>query len=140
MYRIVRASVLYFEKYMKESKGRYELIKPFMLLTDSTLFRKEKETQSDEYLNMCDIIMKMRELYSENNEKYHHFDMLTKELQILGFNISDVASANITTPERLEEQINLLQQFLSFRYNFDEFDNKTGSHDTKTNKFIFVQP
>ena len=44
MYRVVRASTLYYEDNMKDSKSRYELILPFMLLTDTHLFNNAKET------------------------------------------------------------------------------------------------
>lgn len=140
MYRVIRASILYFENFMKSSKARYSLIEPFMLLTDSKKFKGSKERMMSDYLNLCDIISRMRVLYSTGGTQYHHFDMLLKELQVLGFDVNNMEAANITDEDKLKEQIDLLLQFLAFRYPFDEYDNKTGVHDMKTNEFIFIQP
>jgi hypothetical protein len=140
MYRIVRASILYYEDYMKGSGLRYELIKPFMLLTSRERFLKAKENSTTDYFILCDIVSNMRSLYNTGKPLYHHFDMLLKELQILGFEVDSLKSANITDKNRLKDQVDLLLQFLAFRYPFDIYDNKTGVHDTETNKFIFVQP
>ena len=140
MYRVVRASVLYYEEYMRQSKARYNLIKPFMLLVSSQKFKEEKKALTKAYLNLCDIVSKMRSLYNTGKSQYHHFDMLLKELQVLGFNVDEMEAAHITNAEKLDEQISLLLQFLAFRYPFDEYDNKIGVHDLKTNTFIFVQP
>lgn len=140
MYRVFRASTLYYEHHMRGAKGRYELVKPFMLLTDTADFRRAKRTRSEEYLNLCDIIVRMKELYQTGEEKYHHFQMLLQEFQILGFDLHDTLPKKITDEDRLKAQIDLLLQFLSFRYNFDAFDNKTGTHDPISNTFIFVQP
>lgn len=140
MYRVLKASTLYFDKYMRDSNGRHKLNEPFMLLTSTDKFRQAKKQRSKEYLNLCDIIAKMRECFNTGEAKYHHFDMLIKELQIIGFDIDDsyTSTAGVTHPEKLKEQINLLLQYLSFRYCFDEFDDKTGVHDAKTNEFIFI--
>jgi hypothetical protein len=84
----------------------------------------------------------MREYFDTGEAKYHHFDMLIKELKVIGFDIddTDTSAVNVTPPEKLNGQIDLLLQFLSFRYCFDEFDDRTGVHDAKTNEFIFIQP
>lgn len=140
MYRVVRASILYYENHMRGSKGRYELIKPFMLLVDSKEFLEAKRQRTEDYLNLCDIISEMRALFFTGESKYHHFDMLLNELDILGFDIKTVRAQNVTSRAVLKEQIDLLLQFLAFRYPFDEYDNKTGVHDSSTNEFIFVQP
>jgi len=140
MYRVVRASTLYYENYMRESKARYELIKPFMLLVDSAEFYTAKKGNTMDYLNLCDIIDKMRELHSGGKPLYHHFGMLLEELQILGFDVKSMRISGTTVESKLNDQIDLLLQFLAFRYPFDEFDNKTGVHDLNTDEYIFVQP
>lgn len=140
MYRVFRASALYYEYHMRGAKGRYEWVKPFMLLTDTAAFIKAKKTRSENYLNLCDILGRMKELYHTGEEKYHHFQMLLQEFQILGFDLHDILPEETTDEERLKAQIDLLLQFLSFRYCFDAFDNKTGTHDTIKNTFIFIQP
>jgi len=121
-------------------KGRYDLIKPFMLLTGTKKLNKAKENITLEYLNLCDIVIKMKELYLTGSDLYHHFGMLLNELQILGFKVDDMVYSGRTADDVIKEQIDLLLQFLSFRYPFDEYDNKIGVHDIKTNKFIFIQP
>lgn len=140
MYRVVRASTLYYENYMRQSKARYELIKPFMLLVDSARFRDSQKSCSMDYLNLCDIIYRMRELYSSGEPLYHHFGMLMEELQILGFNINSMKISGTTDEGKLKDQIDLLLQFLAFRYPFDEFDNKVGIHDIDTDRYVFIQP
>ncbi len=140
MYRVVRASTLYYNEYMKDSKSRYGLITPFLLLVDSRKYDLAKRNMSPEYLNLCDIVSKMKELYMTGESKYHHFNMLLDELQILGFDLQGVKAAHVTQKELLKDQIDLLLQFLSFRYPFEEFDNRIGVHDIKTNEFIFIQP
>jgi hypothetical protein len=140
MYRVVRASILYYEKYMRGTNSRYNLIKPFMLLTSVSEFNIAKENKTDDYLNLCDIIYKMNDLALRDEDKYHHIKMLLSELHILGFNVCSTESAYVSSDELIREQIDLLLQFFAFRYPFDEFDNKTGVHDINSNKFIFIQP
>ncbi len=140
MYRVVMASTLYYENFMRQSKTRYGLIRPFMLLVDSARFRDSQKSVSADYLNLCDIIGRMRELYQSGESIYHHFGMLLEELQILGFAVRDMSATGTTEAGRLKDQIDLLLQFLAFRYPFDEFDNKVGVHDINTGKYIFVQP
>lgn len=140
LYRVVRASILYFEDNMKESRARYDLIKPFMLLVDSSKFKEAKEKKTEDYRNICDILKKMNDLYVTGEAKYHHFNMLLSELKVLGFDINYTEVFNTTCDDRLNAQISLLQQFLAFRYPFDQYDNKTGVHDAVTGNFIFIQP
>lgn len=66
--------------------------------------------------------------------------MLLKELQIPGFDVEGIKPSNNTDKARLKDEIDLLLQFLAFGYPFDEYDNKTGVHDAKTGRFIFIQP
>lgn len=140
MYRVVRASILAYENLMNYGSARYNIILPYMLLTSLDKYNQAKQAISPEYLNLCDIISEMRSLYETENSQYHHFDMLLKELQILGFDIDRMNAANVTGSDKLADQISLLLQFLAFRYDFDRFDNKTGTHDIKNNKFLFIQP
>lgn len=140
MYRVVRASTLYYENFMRQSKARYELIKPFMLLVDSASFRDSQKSGSMDYLNLCDIICRMRELYSSGEPLYHHFGMLLEELQVLGFDVNRMRISGTTEESKLKDQMDLLLQFLAFRYPFDEFDNKVGVHDIDTGRYIFLQP
>ncbi|MCR4437229.1 MAG: hypothetical protein NUV41_15630 [Eubacteriales bacterium] len=139
MYRVLRASILFYDEHMKQT-SRHELIRPFLLLVDTKRYQYAKEHKTADYLNLCDIISKMRSLYSTGEAKYHHFDMLLKELYILGFDISCVQPGNITHADVLKDQIDLLLQFLAFRYPFDRYDNRIGVHDIETGEFIFVQP
>lgn len=139
MYRVVRASILYYEKNMQGAKSRYGLILPFMLLTRLERFKTSKKNSTPAYRNLCDIVHYMRKLYNSNEDKYHHFDMLLNELEVLGFDFSNTAQYN-TPQDKLDSQISLLLQFLSYRYAFDAYDNKTGCHDLNTNQYIFIQP
>lgn len=140
MYRVVRASILYYENHMRGSKYRHDLIRPFMLLVDSNRFMNAKEMVTEEYLNLCDIVSEMKSLFLSGDSKYHHFDMLLKELQVLGFDVEGMSTQNVSDEDIKKSQIGLMHEFISFRYPFDEFDNKTGIHDYKTNEFVFVQP
>jgi hypothetical protein len=142
MYRVFRASTLYYEKNMRGVRGRYDLIKPYVLLTDTSLFNASKNSNSYEYIELIAIIKKMKELLDTGKDEYHHFDMLLKEFEILGFKIDSLNHYRNKKidEERTKEQISLLLQFLSFRYPFDEYDNKTGVHNIIQNKFIFIQP
>ncbi|MCG8499826.1 MAG: hypothetical protein MJB12_05390 [Firmicutes bacterium] len=140
MYRVVRASTLYYENFMRGTKSRYNLVKPFLLLVDTTVFEKAKAKMTEDYLNLCDIVTKMKALYVTGESQYHHFGMLLKEFQILGFDVNAMKASNATPTDRLKDQIDLLLQFLSYRYPFDEYDNKIGVHDLETDQFIFVQP
>ena len=140
MYRVVRAGILYFENNMRESKGRYNIIGPLMLLVDTSKFKQEKIIKSELYLNLCDIIAEIRKLFLTGEDKYHHFGMLLEELIVLGFDVRDMKNEKTSNENILKDQVDLLLQFLSFRYASDEFDNKIGVHDIKTNEFIFMQP
>lgn len=140
MYRIVRASILYYEAHMKASTVRYELVKPMLLLIDSSKFNEAKEKMTNEYIGLCDIVSEMRKLYLTGEGMFHHFGMLLGELQTLGFDVDGMRSFNRTDADTLKDQIDLMLQFLAYRYPFDEYDNKIGVHDPATNKFIFSQP
>lgn len=140
MYRVVRASILYYENHMRGSGCRYELIQPFLLLVSTNHFKSAKMEKTNDYLNLCDIIGKMKILYLTGESQYHHFDMLLKELDVLGFDVNDMNAAGVTHDDKLKDQIDLLLQFLAFRYPFDEYDNRTGIHDSKVSEFVFVQP
>ena len=140
MYRVVRASILYYDNNMKNAGIRYELIRPFLLLTNTKKFREDKKKGTKEYKNLCDIIVQMRELYASGDAIYHHFGMLLQELEILGFHIKHIKEKGATPKDILKDQIDLLLQFLAYRYPFDEYDNKTGTHYYKTNEWIFEQP
>jgi hypothetical protein len=140
MYRVIRAGILYFENSMRGCKGRYDLIKPLMLLVDTSKFKEAKNNNLDIYKNLCDIIGKIRDLYLTGEDRYHHFGMLLEELFILGFDVKDMKRENTTSESVLKDEVDLLIQFLSFKYSSDEFDNKTGVHDAKTNEYIFIQP
>ncbi|MDO8609280.1 MAG: hypothetical protein Q7R95_01910, partial [bacterium] len=138
--RVFRASVLYYENHMKKSKSRYELIKPLALLVNCHDFLSAVEKTSKEYMNLCDIVYEMKRLYLSEVSKFHHFGMLLKELQVLGFDVEGMCHWNISDVDVLKSQIDLILEFLAFRYPFDEFDNKTGIHDFRTNEFVFIQP
>ena len=140
MYRVVRASILYYDNNMRNTGVRHGLIKPFLLLTDTKKFNEAKKEKTKGYQNLCDIIMQMRELYATEKAIYHHFGMLLEELDILGFSIDNIKEEGMTSAETLKDQVDLLLQFLAYRYPFDEYDNKTGTHYYKTNKWIFEQP
>lgn len=140
MYRVVRASILYFDDHMKSSHARHKLIEPMMLLTDSKKFNDAKETMSHQYLFLCDIINEIRRLYLTGDARYHHFGMLLGELQVLGFDVDSMERANRTPDDILKDRIDLLLQFLAYKYPFDSYDNKIGVHDPVTNSFIFSQP
>lgn len=140
MYRIVRASILSYENYMKGTEARYGLIRPYLLLISRERFFGEKSAGTIDYLNLCDIISKMKQLYLTGEAKYHHFNMLLQELSVLGFDIDDIKASGVTDELKMKDQIDMLLQFLSFRYNFDAYDNQTGVHNIKTGEFIFVQP
>lgn len=140
MYRVVRASILYYYNNMKGAGSRYELIKPYILLINTKQFREAQLKETREYKNLCDIIAKMKHLYDTREAIYHHFGMLLQELEILGFSIKNIKEYGTTPPDVLKDQIDLLLQFLAYRYPFDEYDNKTGTHYYKTNEWIFEQP
>lgn len=139
MYRVLRASILFYDEHMKQT-SRHELIRPFLLLVDTKRYKHAKRNKTKDYLNLCDIISQMRSLYSTGEAKYHHFDMLLKELAILGFDTSCAQPENATQADVLKDQIDLLLQFLAFRYPFDRYDNRIGVHNIETGEFIFVQP
>ena len=140
MYRVLRASILYYENHMRGCKGRYDIIKPLILLVDSSKFKEAKEKATSEYLNLCGIILRMKELYLTGEDKYHHFGMLLNELQVLGFDVENMLQAESINENALKEQVDLILQFLAFRYPFDDYDNRIGVHDKKINEFIFYQP
>ena len=140
MYRVLRAGILYFDDNMKDCRGRYELVRPLKLLVHTSDFNDAREKKTEDYFNLCDIISRMRELYLTGEARYHHFEMLLNELQVLGFDISDVDFSKTTNDGKLKDQIDLILQFLAFRYPADAYDNKVGTHDVKTKQFIFIQP
>lgn len=140
MYRIVRASIQCYDEYMNGAGVRHKLVIPFLLLVSLNRFHEEKARGTDAYGNLCDIVDRMATLFHTGNAIYHHFDMLLGELQVLGFAIREMEPPHTTNPEKLREQIDLLLQFLAYRYPFDAYDNKTGVHNPKTNEFIFIQP
>lgn len=140
MYRIVRASIQYYDDFMRDSGVRHQLVIPFTLWVHLDRFQEEKAQRTEAYSNLCDIVDQMKKLFLTSAPQYHHFDMLLGELQALGFNILDMAPAYSTATEKLREQIDLLLQFLACRYPFDEYDNRIGVHDLETNTFVFIQP
>lgn len=121
-------------------RSRDEIVKPLLLLTDSRSFNEAKAKKTKEYNFLCDIIAKMRVLYLSGESIYHHFAMLLQELQVLGFAVDSMEAVNCTDEHHLKDEIDLLLQFLAFRYPFDEYDNKIGVHDPETNQFLFSQP
>ena len=111
-----------------------------MLLVDTSKFKKAKKNMSLEYLDLCNVIVEIRKLFLKGEDKYHHFGMLLEELSVLGFDIDKMENIKVANEYILKDQVDLLLQFLSFRYPSEEFDNKIGVHNIKTNEFIFEQP
>jgi hypothetical protein len=143
MYRIFRASTLYYENYMKDAGYRYRIIKPLMLLTSTMEFSKAKENNTPEYISLKLLINEIQRLSQLNEDRYHHFEYFLNELYTLGFRLDEMPNSIKTSDSRKEiikDQIDLILQFFAGRYPYDEFDNKSGSHDIKNNKFIFIQP
>jgi len=140
MYRIVRASIQYYDDFMKGAGARHKLVAPLLLLVSLNRFEEERVRGTAAYINLCDLVDRMKELFMSGQTRYHHFGMLLGELQALGFAIPDMLPSHITDPETLREQIDPLLQFLASRYPYDAYDNKTGVHNPKSNEFIFIQP
>ncbi len=140
MYRIVRASIQYYDDFMKGSGARHALIAPYVLWIHVDRFLEEKERGTDAYTNLSDIVDRMKTLFRTGDPRYHHFEMLLGELQVLGFDMNGMVPARTTDPEMLREQIDLLLQFLASRYPFDPYDSRIGVHDPATGSFYFHQP
>lgn len=140
MYRIVRASILYYQEFMRDSGVRYGLVAPYVLWIHVDRYLEERACGTDAYANLSDIVGRMKDLFQTGDPRYHHFGMLLGELQVLGFDMRDMVPARTTDPETLREQIDLLLQFLASRYPFDAYDNHIGVHDPTTGSYFFVQP
>jgi hypothetical protein len=140
MYRIVRASILYYDAYMKGAGTRHVLVKPYTLWIHRERFIAEKAQKTEAYANLCDIVDRMKRMYETGKPQFHHFGMLLEELQVLGFETQSMEPLHVTDPDKLREQLDLLLQFLASRYPFDAYDNHIGIHDLRTRTFVFEQP
>ena len=116
MYKLVKESSMFYKHLMKEDAYRGSLVEPFLLLEDVEKFYEAKEKHSTQYKNLCDIITKMKALYDSGDGRYHSFANFLREAEDEGFDIEAMDKINVTEKERLNDQIELIRMFMSFKY------------------------
>ncbi len=71
MYNLLRESTLYYASKQKERGYRESLIEPFILIANINICKQAKKDNDIRYQQLCDLLIKMKELYETGNVKYH---------------------------------------------------------------------
>lgn len=116
MYDLVRKSSLYYKEIMKDAGYRENLVDPILLVSDLSLFNKAKKNCDADYLNLYSLIRLMKELYNSGDERYHAFGNYLREAENIGFIINDISLQQKSDIMRLNDQVELMRMFMSFKY------------------------
>lgn len=116
MYRLVKESSIYYKSLMSEDSYRKSLVEPLILLIDIDKFNKAKESQNTEFINLCELISKMKKLHASGDERFHNFANFLREVEDEGFDIGTMDCADVPESEKLKDQIELIRMFMSFKY------------------------
>ena len=120
MYELVRRSSKHYKEIMKGAGYRESLVDPILLLSDLHMFNMAKENADDDFMNLCVLIHRIKELYDSGDERYHAFGNYLREVEDTGFDIKDMLMIQAPDLMKLEDQVELIRMFMSFRYCPDE--------------------
>ena len=116
MYNLVNQSIVYYKNIMQGEGYRERLADALLLITDTKKYYEAKENKDSVYRNLCDIVYRMKELYSTGEDKYHHFSNFLREVEDAGYDINAMEAQNVTESTKLNDQIELIMMLMCFRY------------------------
>lgn len=109
MYRIFCESYENFIKTFEEESCRLNLAKPFELIVNIERYEKEKEIQSDIYINLCNLLAYMQ----KNINRFPKFKAFLWTLSSRNLIAKEYDNED---NEELEEQAKLIDAFLKLAY------------------------